>query len=62
MSDIVYTTSIKRETVEAYQRYQEAKEKFPSGDVRRNIYWIQFCNACEKENKQPLAVAETLNK
>ena len=61
MSNIVYTTSIKRETVEAYERYQQAKQKYPSGDVRRNTYWIQFCNACEKENKTPLTVAQTLS-
>ena len=61
MNNIVYTTAVSKETVEAYERYQNAKEKYPNGDIKLNAYWNQFCNACDKENKAPLSVAKTLS-
>ena len=61
MSNIVYSTAITKETADAYQRYQDAKQKYPSKDTRLNVYWINFCKACDKENKAPLVVAKTLS-
>ena len=59
MNNIVYSTALKPETIKAYERYQLTKT-LPSGDFKRNAAWIDFCNACEKENKRPLDVVNTL--
>ena len=61
MKNIVYTTSISDKTVKAYKDYADALTKYPSGDRHRSAAWIRFCDACEKENKSPLKVIESLN-
>jgi hypothetical protein len=61
MSNIVYSTSIPNEVMTSYQQYQKAKEKFPSGDYKRNAAWLRFCETCERHNKQPMSIVKELS-
>lgn len=60
MSNIVYTTALNKEILLAYKHYQSCKEKFPINDPKVNAAFITFADACEKVNKSPLIVIESL--
>lgn len=56
---VVYSTGVSEQIRRAYNHYQYVKNL---GDKTATMAaYIKFANACEKENKHPNAVVETIN-
>lgn len=60
MSNVVYSTEINKDIRKAYKTFLTLLGKDPQGKVKTNAAFCIFADACEKDNKLPIKVAEEL--